>query len=789
MQGGGEKGTKKLGYLLLSSPFSDSTSTSTISPEHELDLFNGSPVVVYACEAWGDFAATYISAGLGRQLGWTPEEFLSQPNFWVDHIHPDDQERVFGGIPALFETGRHIHEYRFQHKDGTYRWMRDELRLDYDGDGAPTQIVGYWLDITKRKQAEEVASEREAMLSLVTDNVPAIIGLIGRDERIRFANRRFAEWFRREPGDLIGAHLRDVRGHDAYEKSRPQIKRVFDGEAVSYEGERRVGDEIRYFQATYIPHLGDTGSVEGYVALVHDISEQRRAADALRASEERYRDLIEGSTLGIQIASREGNRLFANEALAWMTGYDSVKEMFALPPSSLVAPHDRERLKTYRVRFFNEEDVPHSYEFDCLRKDGTTVPLQAVTRRILWDGEEAIQRTFIDLTERKRAEEQLLQAQKMEAVGQLTGGVAHDFNNLLTVILGNLQLLESQVGNSGAASRYVRAATRAVLNGAELSQRLLSFSRRQQLAPKLIDLNDLVSRMNELLHRTLGESITIETSYADGLPAAMVDPGQLENAILNLAINARDAMPQGGRLTIETGISSHNDSHPWTADGMAPGSYVVVTIGDTGVGMAPEVLEHVFEPFFTTKEAGAGSGLGLSMVFGFARQSEGCLEIDSVPGVGTTVRLYFPAASANAQAIAAAPAHCEVPHGSETILVLEDDPEVRNIAVIALESLGYRVVETGNGASALEILEGDAEIDLLFTDIVLPGGMNGFKAAEIARQRRSGLRVAFTSGYSKGAGWPVHDAPVCVQADVLRKPYSQEELAFCIRNALDREED
>jgi signal transduction histidine kinase/CheY-like chemotaxis protein len=385
-----------------------------------------------------------------------------------------------------------------------------------------------------------------------------------------------------------------------------------------------------------------------------------------------------------------------------------------------------------------------------------------------------------DVTESKRAEEALRQAQKMEAVGQLTGGVAHDFNNLLAVIMGNAEIVEHKYGSKGTpAKAIIRAASR----GAELTQRLLAFSRQQPLRPHAVDLSGLIAGMTELLGRTLGETIAIKTTAPARPWKALVDPGQVENALLNLAINARDAMPSGVTLAIEAANASLRDPAEALRFEVAAGDYVMLTVTDDGTGMPPDVLSHVFEPFFTTKEVGQGSGLGLSMVYGFAKQSGGCVTIDSTEGRGTTVRLYLP--RAEQPVVSAEKEHSgDVPTASgETILLVEDDPDVRQLAVTILSDLGYTVLEAGDGEGARAVLKDTPCVELLLSDVVLPGGMSGLILAEEARRRHGAIKVLFMSGYAESA---VHGHDSWREdAELLNKPFRKNDLARRVRAALD----
>lgn len=388
-----------------------------------------------------------------------------------------------------------------------------------------------------------------------------------------------------------------------------------------------------------------------------------------------------------------------------------------------------------------------------------------------------------EIAERRQAEEALVQAQKMRAVGHLTGGVAHDFNNLLTVISANLQMLEARLRDQPAHLKLVKAASKGVTRGAELTQKLLAFSRQQPLQPKEIDLNKLLADTTELLQRTLGEDIEIKTTATDGLWYAFGDAGQVQTALLNLAINARDAMAEGGVLTIETANARLDTDYAAHNVEVVPGDYVMVAVSDTGTGMSQEVLAHAFEPFFTTKETGEGSGLGLSMVYGFAKQSRGHVKIYSERGEGTTVKLYLPRTPAGAQPLLQQPAIRKMPMArGEAILVVEDEPEVREVAVTFLRELGYEVFETGDGQAALEILEKNPRVDVLFMDLVLPGEMSGPEVARQAQRSQPELKVLYTSGYTRNT--IVHHGRLEEGMHLLGKPYNKEDLAQEIRELL-----
>jgi signal transduction histidine kinase len=388
----------------------------------------------------------------------------------------------------------------------------------------------------------------------------------------------------------------------------------------------------------------------------------------------------------------------------------------------------------------------------------------------------------LDVTEQRNIENQLRQAQKMEAVGQLTGGIAHDFNNLLGVVIGNLDYLVEGLQDNGNLLILAQEATKAALSGAALNRQLLAFSRKQNLSPEIIDLNEYIGGMFDMLRRTLGETIDIEARQIQGPWTANVDPVQLQSAVLNLAVNARDAMPDGGTLTIETRKVRLDDKYAAARSEVTPGEYVMLAVSDTGVGMAPDVLAQVFEPFFTTKDVGKGSGLGLSMVFGFSQQSGGHVEIESTVGLGTTVTLYLP--YTQPEPVSKVKVSTQIPKArGETVLLVEDDPSLLKLTGALLDGLGYRVLPAKDGRAALAALSDANEVDLLLTDVVMPGGMSGPALASEAEILQPTIKVLYMSGYAEDV--MLNHPHRNVETALLRKPFRKPDLARMVRSVLD----
>jgi len=516
-----------------------------------------------------------------------------------------------------------------------------------------------------------------------------------------------------------------------------------------------------------------------FVGVIHDLTERKQAEKALRDSAERIRAVVETAVDGVILIDSHGTIRMFNPACEKLFGYTAAEALGKNVKLLMPDPYQREHdsyLKNYRETG-EARIIGIGREVTGLRKDGTTFPMDLSVGEATQDGESIFAGIVHDLTEKQKTQEQLIQAQRMESVGQLSGGIAHDFNNLLTVIIGNAELLTESLTSQPELTKLSNMIGAAGSRGADLTQRLLAFSRQQTLEPVEIDCNHFISSMEEILHRALREDIEVLTFLEDKLWSAFADAAQLEAAILNLAINAQDAMPRGGTLTISSANIPLDEIYQEHHPEVPPGRYVMVAVTDDGEGMRPDVVEKAFEPFFTTKEVGEGSGLGLSMIYGFIKQSNGHVSIYSEPGLGTTVRMYLPASNElpSTEDFTKEELAAVTPHGSGTVLVVEDDPFVRTFAVATLESLGYEAISATDGHDAITKLTGHKPIDVLFSDIVMPGGLNGLDLAEKSRDLKPNIRVLLTSGYSL-------DTLVArgrVQADtaILQKPYQKSDLA------------
>ncbi len=593
--------------------------------------------------------------------------------------------------------------------------------------------------------------------------------------------------------EIIGRHFSEFYTEEERKAGVPDLalKLAATEGRFEREGWRVRKDGTRFWAHVIIdPIRSPDGAVIGYAKVTRDLTERRAAEETLLRSEEQFRLLVQGVTdYAIFMLDPQGR------VASWNAGAQRIK---GYAPDEIIGSHFS--------RFYMPDDLARGvpahglstaaregrWEAEGLRvrKDGSTFWAHVIIDAIRDEGGKVIgfAKVTRDVSERKKAEQALqdaqaalIQSQKMDALGQLTGGVAHDFNNLLQVISSNLQLLAKDVAGNARAETRLQNALAGVARGAKLSQQLLAFGRRQPLQPRVINVGRFIKGMDDMLRRTLGPEIEFETVISGGLWNTFVDPNQIENAVLNLAINARDAMQGNGKLTIEAGNAHLDDAYVAQYENLKAGQYVMLAVTDSGSGIAPEILQRVFEPFFSTKPEGKGTGLGLSMVYGLVKQSGGHVKVYSEVGQGTTVKLYFPRVQESEEVIPEAP-NAPLRGGAETILVVEDDEDVREAAVSLLGELGYRVFKARDAMSALGVVESGLPIDLLFTDVIMPGAMRSPELARKAKERLPNLAVLFTSGYTENA--IVHGGRLDPGVELLGKPYSREQLARKVRHVL-----
>ncbi|WP_198299101.1 PAS domain-containing protein [Bordetella genomosp. 13] len=726
------------------------------------------------------------SFGLDPALG---REGLSLAQI-IATVHPDDRRGLLEAIDeAIARGGAYAHQYRVRRADGKYYWLEANGRVDLAPDGTPSNFPGVLIDLQERRA---IAAERDQAIArlralngeleqkVIAQSVVRgqnwqlssdILGVLNEQGYFEASNPAWQA--------TLGWSEEEVASTPFIEFIHPEDRRRTE---EAWQLVRRSGEVAPRFENRYLHKHGGWRWLS-WVAVPHESKLYCSARDITaekQAKAERDR-LWETTNDLMGTAGFDGYLKAVNPAWSARLGWQEV-DLLGQPFSALVDPADQAAVEDAMSRLAAGEDVP-DFAGRVLCSDGGE-------RFIMWaaapdaDARE-IHVVGRDITELRVAEESLRQSQKMEAVGQLTGGLAHDFNNLLAAISGALELMNMRVqqGRLKDIEKYMAAAQTATKRAAALTHRLLAFSRKQTLAPQLANVDQIVTGMLELIRRTVGPGISVEHLSSGDAWNTLIDISQMENALLNLCINARDAMPRGGRVAIETS-NREVDRHAGRQLDLPPGEYVALCVSDNGTGMSPDVVVRAFDPFFTTKPLGEGTGLGLSMIYGFAKQSGGQARIYSQVGQGTRVCLYLPRDHGDARHEPGSTETTQVaPTGTgETVLVVDDEPTVRMLVVDVLEELGYTVIQAGDAMGGLKVLESDARIDLLITDVGLPHGMNGRQMADAARTIRPGLKVLFITGYAETS--LLNNGHVHADMSVLTKPFAVDALAARVRELI-----
>lgn len=727
----------------------------------------------------------YWSPRFRELVGYHESELPSTFESFVSLLHPDDAERVTLATRAHLERREPYDiEYRLRTKRGTYRWFRSRGQAIWNEAGRPVRMAGAITDITDRKSAEDELRAAKNLLRAMLDHTPAVVYAKDLNGRYLFVNRRHEQVFGRTSDETVGKS-----DHELFPDQQVAVYRAHDHEVLStlkviqYEETAVLDGQLHTYLSVKFPLLDSSGRPFGVCGISTDITDRKMAEDWLQELMDRLQAIVRASPVAVIAIDPDGIVNMWNPAAERIFGWS--EDEVVGRPVPFVPDDKREEFRALRERVLRGESL-FQLELERRRKDGTRVlvNLSAAPLRDRGGNTYGVMAALEDVTERKQLEERLRQATKMEAIGRLAGGVAHDFNNMLTAIRGYSELLVRDLSAGDRKRRQAEEILKAAERAASLTQQLLAFSRRQVIQPKTVDLNALLTNLMGMLRRVIGEDIRLVARLEPGLWPITADPGQLEQVVLNLAVNARDAMPQGGVLTVET---ANVREEPSSEGGRAAGSSgaVQLTIRDTGLGMDAGTLARIFEPFFTTKELGRGTGLGLATVYGIVQQSGGTITVDSAPGRGAIFTIRFPRAQSSTADVRASDGPAEVLTGSETILVVEDEPFVRQYLKELLASRGYDVLEAASGAEALACCEAYRRpVHLLLTDVVMPE-INGRQLAQMLVLKRPEIRVLFMSGYTDDAVLR-HGVQNRGEA-FIQKPYAPEALLRKIREVLSAE--
>jgi PAS domain S-box-containing protein len=719
-------------------------------------------------------------------LGYEKEELLAAD--FQSLKHPDDlvndlaqAARMLKGEIETYEV-----EERYRHHAGHYLWTQKNMSLIGRPNSSSCYFVAQIQDITSRKRVLHALAESEERFRSAMQYSGigmALISSAGRWLEVNPATSAMLGYSREE---LLATDFQSLMHPEDLEFSLLEMGRLLQGRIQSFELQKRCRHRAGHYLwvqsnvSLIRPNNGDQGY---FVVQMQDVTERRRWADELFKSREMLRTILDNIPQRVFWKDRESRFMGCNVLLARDTGFENPGELvgksdhdLGFPNTELYQADDRQVMATNQPKLNYEEQHVHA--------DGRTaylmtskVPLHDTEGRVI-----GVLGTYEDITERKVLETQFRQAQKMEAVGRLAGGIAHDFNNLITIITGYSDMILGELPPDDTNRDYLAEIKKASERAASLTRQLLAFSRKQVLTHEILDLNAVVQECEIMFRRLLGEDIELKTDLASDLGRVQTDAGQMEQVLLNLVVNSREAMPHGGSLSIKTANAVLDEAHCQSHQGVKPGRYVLLTVTDTGVGMDEKTKTQIFEPFFTTKQQ--GTGLGLAMVFGFVRQSGGQIEVSSKPGCGSSFGLYLPTVGMLENPAMTGENRREIPPGNETILLVEDQDDVRTLARHLLESRGYEVLEAANGREALGVAEKfTAPIHLLLSDVVMPG-MGGRELADRIVVLRPGIKVLFVSGYTDDA--VMRQGISAAQTNFLQKPFTGETLHLNVRKVLGR---
>jgi two-component system cell cycle sensor histidine kinase/response regulator CckA len=728
-----------------------------------------------------DGRITYVNPAFEKTYGYSKAEALGKtPRILKSGQHDRTRYERFWQRLLAGESVRE--EFINRTRDGHDVTIEGFVSPVLDAEGRRIGFIAVQHDVSERKRAEQALrkSERRFSLAFHASPIPTIISEI-ETGRMLDVNDQFLRNFGYSREEVVGKTSLEV-GIWADPGDRDRAEKRLREEAAIRDRLTRIrtrSGETRDVVGSAVPI--DLGSIRSVLWTFLDVTERQKAEKEMRKSEERFRKLFDSNTIGIVIADLTGNTLEANEAYLAMLGYTREEFREGTIRWNEITPAEHLARDLEAVEELRRTGIASPWEKELLRRDGTRVPV-LIGVAMLEATEGSCIAYIVDLTERRRMEEQFRQAQKMEAVGKLAGGVAHDFNNLLTVMLGYADLMAERFQPDSVDFEQLGEIIAAGQRAAGLTRQLLAFSRQQVLERRVLDVNELIRNVEKMLRRLIGEDVDLAAVLDPALSRVRADAGQLEQVIMNLAVNARDAMPRGGRLTIETANVDLDEAYARSHVTVRPGKYVMVAVSDTGSGMSAEVRSRVFEPFFTTKEQGKGTGLGLATVYGIVKQSGGYIWVYSEPEKGTTFKIYLPKAEEDVEAEAAPEAEPLSLHGSETVLLVEDEESVRSLSREILEARGYTVLEASGGAQALDIARDYPQpIHLVLTDIVMPE-MGGTDLALRLEALRPGIRVLYMSGYTDDT--VVRHGFLQEGRVFLQKPFAPESLARKVREVL-----